>query len=74
MLLYAEICAELPNVAKADVAVEETNGLLMIAICRLDSYSTNSSNNSISGGRLSVSIVTSQEDCVSLAETLIYLK
>ena len=65
---------ELPNTTRANVTVEETSGLLVIAQCRLDSYSTNSSTNSISGGRLNISIVSTAEDCVSLAETLIYLK
>eukprot|EP01036_Dinobryon_divergens_P032948 gene32948-42635_t len=69
-----KVHAELPNTARANVTVEDTNGLLVMAQCRLDSYSTNSSTNSVSGGRLSISIVTTAEDCVSLAETLIYLK
>ena len=74
----ADVVLDFPKIAMADVTEEGTHGLLMILLCRLGPDSSNSSNSSSDRScsekrSLSVSVVTTREDCVSFAETLIYL-
>ena len=77
----ADVVLDFPKIAMADVTEEGTHGLLMILLCRLGPDLRDSSNSSNSSSdrscsekrSLSVSVVTTREDCVSFAETLIYL-
>lgn len=80
LLHFVEIGLDFPKSATADVTEEGTHGLLMMLLCRLgpgssDSWSSSSSGSSFSSEKrlLSVSVVTTREDCISFAETLIYL-
>ena len=79
LLHFVEIGLDFPKNAFADVTEEGTHGLLMMLLCRLgpgssDSLNSNSGSSFSSEKRLlSVSVVTTREDCISFAETLIYL-
>ena len=74
----ADVVLDFPKISMADVTEEGTRGLLMILLCRLGPDSSNISNSSSDRScgekrSLSVCVVTTREDCVSFAETLIYL-